>query len=72
MWAAGHDWTSAARPVAVDGQSVFSKFIDRTVGDSYWTSTVDAPTETTDPVTIKVTGPRKDLWTYAAVEILGT
>jgi len=72
LWAAGHDWSKATRPEPVDGQSVFTKFIDRTVGDSYWTSAVDAPTETTDPVTIKVTGPRKDLWTYAAVEILGT
>ena len=72
LWASGHDWTNSARPRPVEGQSLAAKFIDRTVNDSYWTSRVDDPTADTTPVTIKVTGPRKDLWTYAAVEILGT
>jgi hypothetical protein len=70
IWAAGHDWTSAKRPVPVAGQSIVHSFIDRRVCDSFWTQRVNTPTGVlTTPVTVRATGPVKDRWTMAAVEI---
>ncbi len=71
VWAAGHDWTSDATPVAGPGQSLVNTFVDTRVKDSFWTQKVDDPTELGVPVTVGVTGPRCDRWTLAAVEILG-
>jgi hypothetical protein len=70
IWATGHDWTSAKDPKPAAGQTIVHKFIDNRVGDSYWTQSVDAPTdEALTPVVVSATGPLKDRWTYAAVEI---
>ena len=70
VWATGHDWTSAKDPKPAAGQTIVHKFIDNRVGDSYWTQSVDAPTaKAGTPVVVSVSGPQKDRWTYAAVEI---
>ena len=71
VWAAGHDWSNATRPVAGPGQSLVNTFIDTRVNDSYWTQKLDTPTTDTQPITINVTGPLHDRWTLATVEIPG-
>jgi Bacterial Ig domain len=69
LWAAGDDWSHATAPVPVSGQSLVHQFLDTHVHDSFWVQRVDTPTLDTTPVTIKATGPVKDRWTMAAVEI---
>ena len=69
VWAAGHDWTRSATPVAAAGQTLVHSFIDHRVLDSFWTQKVDDPTMTNAPVTVITTGPVNDRWTMAAVEI---
>jgi Bacterial Ig domain len=69
VWAAGHDWTYSATPVAGTGQSLVHKFIDKRVLDSFWTQSVNSTTAAATPVTVATTGFTHDRWTLAAVEI---
>ena len=69
IWAAGHDWTHNTVPVAATGQTLVHLFVDARVHDSFWTQSVTAPTTTGTAVTVTDTGPTKDRWTLAAVEI---
>jgi hypothetical protein len=69
VWAAGHDWSRSASPVAAAGQTLVHRFIDRRVNDSFWTQKVDDPTAANASVTVTTTGPVNDRWTMAAVEI---
>jgi hypothetical protein len=70
VWAAGHDWTSAAAVSAPAGQSLVHTFTDKGVHDSFWTQKVDGPTANAgDKVVVSTNGPAKDRWTMAAVEI---
>ena len=71
IWAAGHDWSRAAVPVPVAGQTLVHSFIDGRVQDAYWTQKVNNPTVGTAPITVKDTGPTTDRWTIAVVEIRG-
>lgn len=69
IWAAGHDWSTAATPVAAGGQTLVHTFVDKRVNDSFWVQKVDTPTKAGEPVTVADTAPTKDRWTLAAVEI---
>ena len=69
IWATGHDWSSAAKPVAGAGQTFVHTFIDTRVRDSFWVQRLSAPTAGTSPVIISDTSPTKDRWQLVAVEI---
>ena len=71
VWAAGHDWSNATRPVPAAGQSLVHVFLDRRVNDSFWTQSVDAPTSAGTPVKLSDSKPVSDRWSLAAVEIPG-
>jgi hypothetical protein len=69
IWAAGHDWSRAVNPVPASSQVIVHKFIDTRVHDSFWTQSVVSTTTIGTAVTVADTGPVKDRWTLAAVEI---
>ncbi|MGX7678095.1 Ig-like domain-containing protein [Jatrophihabitans sp. DSM 45814] len=70
IWAAGHNWSSARPVTAAAGQSIVHQFVDRRVGDTFWTQRVDGATDAKKhPVTLKASGPLWDFWSLTAVEI---
>jgi hypothetical protein len=71
VWATGHNWSRAADPAAISGQTIVHEFVDRRVQDAYWTQRVNSLTAGTRPVTVGVTGFNKDRWNMTAVEIPG-
>jgi hypothetical protein len=72
VWAAAHDWSRARNPVPAAGQTVEHKYLDRTIGDTYWVQRLTAPAgDAGVPVTVSAGLGSKDRWTVAAVEIVG-
>lgn len=72
VFAVGNDWDSAAARVVGAGQSIVSQWVDSTVGDTFWTQRLTAPTGAVGSVvTINDTTPTSDRWNLCAVEIKG-
>jgi hypothetical protein len=67
--AGGLDWSTAAKPVPVAGQSLVTWFLDPTVRDTYWTQSVAAPTTAGTLVTVQAGLPANDRWSLVAVEV---
>jgi hypothetical protein len=68
VWATGHDWTRAITPSALPGQTVQHAFVDRRIGDTFWTQRLTAPA-TGSAVDVGLTGVGTDRWQLAAVEV---
>lgn len=68
IWATGHDWTRATTPAPLANQTLQHSFLDKRVGDSFWTESFDSPT-TDFPITIGASTPSTDRWQLVGVEI---
>ena len=70
VFAAGHDWTSAAGRTLAPGQVLLHQFLDTGTGDATWTQYTGAVTAAVgETVTMGDTAPTKDEWDMAAVEV---
>jgi len=68
VWASGHDWSHSVSPKPASGQRIVHAFVDRWIGDTFWTQQVLKPTQSAS-VTVQAYGLNQDRWTMAAVEI---
>jgi hypothetical protein len=69
VWAAGHDWSRAARQTPLTGQALVVQDLDHRVHDTYWVQQAGAIPDTGTKLTIGTLAPTGDRWELAAVEI---
>ncbi|MGN6325630.1 Ig-like domain-containing protein [Pseudolysinimonas sp.] len=67
VWSVGHDWSTATLPTPVEGQRLEHTFLDRRVGDSFWTQSSQATAAGSMPVGDSLLS--GDRWELTAVEI---
>jgi len=72
VFAVGNDWDDALARTLGAGQGIVSQWVDTSVGDTFWTQRLTAPTGAAGSVvTIGDSAPTSDRWNFTAVEIKG-
>jgi len=70
IWSVGHNWSTSTAPRLPEDHSWVHRFQNRGVDDYFWVQRRSTPTTSTDPLTVRNTGLRKnDRWQLVAVEI---
>lgn len=70
VWAAGHNWSTAAAESPAAGQSVVTQDLDTRINDTYWVQKTTNPVAASGAaVTIADSTPTDARWELAAVEI---